>query len=393
MRRQAQFSMIGGGIAGIAAIALLLVMWGSWKPAPASPSSGDAAAPPRGVAVAALGRIEPQSETIHLGGAPTDVIADLAVVRGSTVVRGQVIGHFRGYDEAVAREKATTAQLAEARAQLAAQQALGEARIRAAQEQLDSIVAVDPMRIESQAAAVHSIEIEIANNVDILDGRKQLHRDEFASRRDLDDQRALVERQRSDLVGARSRLDELRRTFEFDRANAEAALAVERANTALAQAQIPVASLEQQLALAHAEVETASLVAPIDGTVLNVFLHPGEAVGSSPILALGDTSKMRVVAEVYETDVPRVRLGQRARITSPALERPLEGTVVEIGRMIFKNDVLDVDPAARTDARIVEVRIALDDGAAVAGLTNLTVDTVISTDTGVVQAQSATSAR
>jgi len=55
--------------------------------------------------------------------------------------------------------------------------------------------------------------------------------------------------------------------------------------------------------------------------------------------------------------------------------------------MIFKNDVLNVDPAAKTDARIVQVRIELDDGAPVAGLTNLTVDVLISPDPPVAAAE------
>ncbi len=393
MRRHVRLVVIGGGILAAAAGAALLVGRNEVRPASAQASSGEAGASSRGAAIAALGRIEPQSETINLGGATTDVMTDLAVVRGSTVTRGQVIGHFRGYDEAVAREKAMMQQLAEAKAQLDAEKKLGEARIRAAQAQLDSIIAVGPARIETQGATVRSIEIDLANNIDILNGRQELNRSAFASRRTLDDQRALVDHERSDLVGARSRLEELRRQFEFDRANAEATLAVERATTARTQAQIPIASLEQQLALAHAQIATASLIAPIDGTVLNVLVHAGEAVGNSPIVALGDTTTMHAVAEVYETDVPRVRLGQRAKVTSPALDQPLTGMVVEIGRMIFKNDVLNVDPAAKTDARVVEVRIALDDGSAVVGLTNLTVDILIATGSGVAQAESAASVR
>ena len=47
--------------------------------------------------------------------------------------------------------------------------------------------------------------------------------------------------------------------------------------------------------------------------------------------------------------------------------------------MVFKNDVLNVDPAARADARVVEVWIDLDDTPDVARLTNLTVDVVIAT--------------
>jgi HlyD family secretion protein len=105
--------------------------------------------------------------------------------------------------------------------------------------------------------------------------------------------------------------------------------------------------------------------------------RPGELVGSAPVLSMGNTERMRVVAEVYETDITRIRLGQRATITSRALQTPATGRVVEIGHMIFKNDVLNVDPAAKADARVVEVRIELDDAGQTAHLTNLTVDVLI----------------
>jgi HlyD family secretion protein len=72
-----------------------------------------------------------------------------------------------------------------------------------------------------------------------------------------------------------------------------------------------------------------------------------------------------------------VRLGQAATISSYALPRELTGKVVRIGNMVFKNDVLNVDPAARADARVVEVWIDLDDASETQGLTNLTVNVVI----------------
>ena len=86
---------------------------------------------------------------------------------------------------------------------------------------------------------------------------------------------------------------------------------------------------------------------------------------------------MHAVAEVYETDIRRIALGQAATVSSPALAQPLDGRVVTIGNLIFKNDVLSIDPAAKVDARVVEVRIRLDDGEAARNLTNLTVDVVI----------------
>jgi HlyD family secretion protein len=82
---------------------------------------------------------------------------------------------------------------------------------------------------------------------------------------------------------------------------------------------------------------------------------------------------MFAVAEVYETDIGLVRVGQKARLRSDALSHDLTGVVATIGRTIHRTTVLDVDPAADTDSRIVEVRIKLDESGPVAALTNLQV--------------------
>jgi HlyD family secretion protein len=86
---------------------------------------------------------------------------------------------------------------------------------------------------------------------------------------------------------------------------------------------------------------------------------------------------MYAIAEVYETDVRHVKVGQRATISSPALERELSRTVRAIRQKVQKQDEIGTDPAARKDARIIEVPILLDDPAPAAGLTNLQVDVVI----------------
>ncbi len=87
---------------------------------------------------------------------------------------------------------------------------------------------------------------------------------------------------------------------------------------------------------------------------------------------------MFAIAEVYETDIGRASVGQSARITSNALPNPLTGTVERIRGQVRKQDVTGTDPAARKDARIIEVEIRLDDSGIAAGLTNLQVEIVIS---------------
>jgi HlyD family secretion protein len=180
-------------------------------------------------------------------------------------------------------------------------------------------------------------------------------------------QRADVERFRAELVHAErelARREKLRRgAVASDVAAEEARLArdVARAN----------------LARAEAELELSRVRAPIDGQVLKIHAREGERVGPEGILEIGETAAMFVIAEVYETDIGRVRVGQRARITSPALAEPLEGAVERIGLRIGKQDVLGTDPVADVGARGVEVEVRLDDAAPAAHLTNLRVDVVI----------------
>jgi HlyD family secretion protein len=125
---------------------------------------------------------------------------------------------------------------------------------------------------------------------------------------------------------------------------------------------------------AQAELEYSVVRSPIDGQVLTIHTRAGERVGADGIAELARTSQMYAVAEVYETDITKVRVGQKATISTTALATPLTGTVERIGMKIGKRDVLATDPAADTDARVVEVHIRLDDSAPVAGLTNLKVE-------------------
>src|SRR5206468_6695772 len=123
-------------------------------------------------------------------------------------------------------------------------------------------------------------------------------------------------------------------------------------------------SAEARLKSAEEQLELTIIRAPIDGEILKVLTYPGERIANDPILKMGDTADMHVIAEVYETDVGFIRVGQRATITSEALGEPVQGTVEEIGKLIYKNDVLNIDPRADKDTRIVEVRVKLDNSEA-----------------------------
>jgi HlyD family secretion protein len=143
--------------------------------------------------------------------------------------------------------------------------------------------------------------------------------------------------------------------------------------------QLEVDIAHADLRKTQAALERATVRSPIDGQVLEVHAREGERVGEEGIVELGQTHAMYAIAEVYETDIGRVRLGQEAAVHSPALPRVLRGSVERIRPKVGKLDALGTDPAARTDARVVEVeiRLAEADSEAAAPLTNLQVSVEI----------------
>jgi HlyD family secretion protein len=138
-------------------------------------------------------------------------------------------------------------------------------------------------------------------------------------------------------------------------------------------AEMEVKVAKARLSAAQAELSLSEVRAPIAGQVLAVHAREGERVEGAGIIELGQTDHMYAVAEVYETDIGRIEEGQKARITSAALDKPLTGTVERVGLLVAKMDVLGTDPVAKTDARVVEVDVRIDDGQDVAKLTYLQV--------------------
>ncbi len=125
---------------------------------------------------------------------------------------------------------------------------------------------------------------------------------------------------------------------------------------------------------AQAELVQAYVRAPIAGAILKVHARAGEVPGAKGIVEMGQTNQMVAVAEIYESDIAKVRVGQTAIVTSEsgAFSKQVQGTVTSIGLQIGKKDVLSTDPAADTDSRTVEVKVTIDptDSQAIKSLTN-----------------------
>ncbi|WP_293147996.1 HlyD family efflux transporter periplasmic adaptor subunit [Microcoleus sp. bin48.metabat.b7b8b9.023] len=140
-----------------------------------------------------------------------------------------------------------------------------------------------------------------------------------------------------------------------------------------------VGSAQAAAKQAKANLDLAYIRAPRDAQVLKIHTYPGEKVGNDGIVELGQTREMLAVAEIYQSDVDKVRIGQPAKITSDSLNGELQGSVEYIGLQVQRQNIVNTEPSANIDARIVEVKVRLDAASSqkVAGLTNLQVKVAI----------------
>ena len=126
-------------------------------------------------------------------------------------------------------------------------------------------------------------------------------------------------------------------------------------------------------AAAEASLELSVVRSPLRAQVLEILAYPGERVGPEGIMELGRTDRMYAVAEVYETDITKIKVGQLAKVRMSAMDMELTGKVERIALKVGRLDAVGTDPIAKTDARVVEVFILLDDSAAVSRFTNMQV--------------------
>jgi HlyD family secretion protein len=117
---------------------------------------------------------------------------------------------------------------------------------------------------------------------------------------------------------------------------------------------------KSQLLISEAELESTIISAPISGTVLKILTRPGERIKDHGLLEMANLTQLDIVAEVYESDLHKIRIGQIARISAAGFVRNYSAHVRELGFQVKKNDLNDTDPLADRDNRTVEVRLTLE---------------------------------
>ncbi len=386
--RPSKIIAIAGLLLLVAAGVAVYFLWAGKRSSPAgssgdlssSDSSSGLAEPHR---VVAMGRLEPDGGVIDISGPIGDRLLSLNVHEGQWVEAGEELGRLESYALRKAEYDVAQLQYNEAVHRKQAEKEYSDAMLAEAKldaRQLESI----EHDVAAQRAKVAVLEKNAQLAKKNLERMKALD-ESLVSAQELERQTLAVDQAQAELTAGNGTLDKLLQSQQLGNEQARAKLATANANAARLDATVPLESLKKSLELAQMRLSTSVLKAPRAGKVLKILTHVGEAVGQRPVLRLGDTRKIYAVAEVYETFIREVQIGDSAMVSSEVFPRnpqlgnqkAIAARVESIGLMVAKNEVSSLDPTARNDLRVVQVRVLLLNNEVAQGLINLEVEVSI----------------
>ena len=111
---------------------------------------------------------------------------------------------------------------------------------------------------------------------------------------------------------------------------------LERRRTTAVTARARVSVAEAQLAEANARLQRTRIVAPSDGIVLTRTAEIGQVAAPSAtvLFHLARNFEIEMRGQVAEQDMPRLRVGQTARVFLSGVTRPFIGKVWQVGAVI-----------------------------------------------------------
>ena len=333
--------------------------------------------------VTALGRLEPSGEIIQVSvssSAEGNRIEELLVREGEAISKGQVIAVLDSRDRTEAALRQAEAKVIVAQANLARVKAGAQTgEIEAQQATIARLEAERSNNIAAQNAMVSRMEAELRNAQIEYQRYQQLHNQGAISASERDNKLLILETAKEQLAEAKANLSRIYTAQQKQITEAQATLnkiaEVRPVDVEVAAAEVREA--QAAAATAKADRDRAYIKSPQAGTITKILTRPGEVVSSEEgIVRIGQINQMYAIAEVYESDISKVQLGQKATVTSSAIPAELTGTIKHIGLEIERQQVVNTDPTANIDAKIVEVEVMLDKESSqkVAGLTNLLVN-------------------
>jgi HlyD family secretion protein len=332
--------------------------------------------------VVALGRIEPKGGIINVASLQGERVKQLLVAEGDIVKAGSVLAYLDAYDERLAERNYIKSQLTEARLRLRAETAFGQAQIQEAKTRLQQVNQPQLLRIQAQQNTVDQAQAKLNLAQTNLARYQALYQEGAVPRIQLDEKMTQMREAQEELNRAQTTTSQLIAERSSALSNALAQVDSAESNLTRSQLQTQIDAAARNLELAESRLSRTIVRSPQYGRVLKIITNPGETIGNEGLVQLADTRQMYVVAEVDEANIGLVAPGQPVRIRdrNGILKDALTGTVDRIGGQVLKNRVLDNNPTANMDARVVEVRIRLNQSQVVASLTNLQVDAEIQVD-------------
>jgi HlyD family secretion protein len=114
------------------------------------------------------------------------------------------------------------------------------------------------------------------------------------------------------------------------------------------------AAQEARLKLAAAQIRS-----PLDGTLIRIYSWPGMKETSDGLALIGRTGRMQVWAQVFQSDVAKIRPGQTATIKPETGDflKTMSGTVDSIIGNVSERDLFATNANNDVNARVVLVKI------------------------------------
>ncbi len=277
---------------------------------------------PLAIGIKTTGQIEPLPNqqvavTTPVGG----TLLRLLVAPGAVVQAGQPVAMMTSPELAELRTSAFDRQAA---AIAARQTAAAELRLAQHNYQQQQRIA---------ATEIQQAQTELAVAQERYEKDKQLLEQGAIARRLLLESETRLAAARNALAKAESRLHVSEAAAQLQRA---------QANLRAAQSQVHLSEAAYRTRLRQLGAKpnadgTITITAPIAGMVADRQATLGESGqdAGKPIMTIVNPDRVQVVANIYEKDVQRIRLGQRVRVklgSSP--DRSLEGRISMIGAVV-----------------------------------------------------------
>jgi HlyD family secretion protein len=309
--------------------------------------------------VIALGRIMPSGGVLSIPLPPTDRVQSVAVQEGAQVTQGAVLAVLHSKTMLQREVEVAQSMLDDAKEKWTVDLKLAKTQMAKAQlavEQIDGGAATEDRAMDESVAA---LELAVQQQKKDLDRLSGLSRD-VVSEQQLEHQKLLLQKSTVEhrSAVAANELNRDQRKFRLRAAQAD----VDAAN--VSHSSLEKANdfqlLKTRLLQTNQRLDDATIRAPVSGTVLRIFVRAGEAGGQKPLLQMANLDELEVVAEVFQTDVPRVQIGGTAKIRSDAWgDEELEGKVGDADMMVSTPEMRSLDPLSPADRHVIRIPVKL----------------------------------